>query len=163
MTDHVIMIHRCQIIIFLYKDCVSMVHTNSRNLYWCTCQNIIIPAGFILILKCMNKAVWCSVINADYHLFNAWCFDVLSRLHHASWCWQWGGDVPLHRYPCTFLRIIFNHLAASSIDYLGFSTSQSELEEVGCRSKVGGDVTSSGVPQAETLVVDVRSIVVLWR
>ena len=40
-----------QSIIILYKDLVttpfleSKLHTNSRNQYWCTCQNIIISAG----------------------------------------------------------------------------------------------------------------------
>ena len=32
-------------------------------------------------------ALWCLVVNADYHLIDAFCLDVLSILHHALWSW----------------------------------------------------------------------------
>ena len=84
-----------------------------RRINGCTCQNIIISAGMSWILKHINMALWCLVINVDYHLIDAFCLDVLSILHHALWPCQLGGDVFMHGYSKkgtpTFLCIIFNH------------------------------------------------------
>ena len=46
----------------------------------------------------INMTLWCLVINDDYHLIDAFCLDVLSRLHHALWSRQLDGDVLMHGY-----------------------------------------------------------------